>query len=95
MSEKAIRCIVPRRVREQLRAVENHAVEVRKRLKSIQPRIAKGGGDMDDAVHLAETIERLANYGQTCVAEEAVDVVSQIEALSSMLRAEVDGFLVS
>ena len=66
-----------------------------RRLKNLQPKVAKGGGDMDDALQLAETIERLAHYGQTCVAEEAVSIVSQVEVFSSMLRAEVDGFLVS
>ncbi len=94
-NEKASRCFVPRRIRDQLRAAESHAVGVRKALKKLQPTVAKGGGDMDDALQLAGTIERLAHYGQTCSAEEAVSIVSQVEVFASMLRAEVDGFIVS
>jgi hypothetical protein len=79
-----------RRIRERLREVQNRAVAIRKRLSSARPRKRSvGRGVTDDAVHLAETIERLAHLGQKCSAEEAVEIASRVEVLASMLRVEV------
>jgi hypothetical protein len=82
-----------RRIREELRMIEDRAVAFRKRLTDARPRKdSVGRGVMDDAVQLAETIERLAHLGQKRPAEEAVEIASHIAILSSMLRVEVDNF---
>ena len=50
---------------------------------------------MGDALQLAETIESLGNFGQTCNAEDAFDVASRVEILISALEIEIDSFLTS
>jgi hypothetical protein len=65
------------RVREALRLAESHAVEIRKLLN--KHKSAKGGGVMDNAVALIESIERLARLGQVSAAEDAVEIAYRIE----------------
>jgi hypothetical protein len=85
-----------RDVRERLREAECHAVDVRKMLKSFQRlKGIVGRGEMDDAVQLAQAIEQLAHFGQHCSAADVVDVASQVEVLTSILRGEVDGLSAS
>ena len=45
---------------------------------------------MDDAARLAETIERLAHWGQSSSAADAVEVEFQVEVLTSFLEVEID-----
>src|SRR5262245_53677198 len=80
------------RPRDHLRAAENCAVRIRKLLIRCQQRPGIEGiwESTDDAVRLTELIERLARFGQTRPADEAVNVVAQIEVLISLLQAETD-----
>lgn len=84
------------RPRDLLHNVERRAVAIRKLLKSLgqgQGRVVRGV--MDDAVKLAETIEQLAHWGQSCSAADAVEVEFQVEVLSSLLEVEIDRVLAS
>src|SRR5687767_15787002 len=77
---------------EQLRVFERHAVAARKLLTKIRRRRkANVRGKMNDALRLAEEIERLARFGQSCNAEVAVQIVGCIEVLTSLLAREIDG----
>jgi hypothetical protein len=81
----------PRRSREWLRTEETRAAAIRKQLKYIEQQYGRRfRGIMDDAVKLAETIERLARFGQSRSAEEAVEIAFHIELLSSLLEIEID-----
>ena len=85
-----------RNLRDGLRAAEGQAVAIRKLISRLRSGSrGKGREDMDDAVRLTETIEQLAHFGQNRTAEEAVEIASQVEVLTSLLRAEVDGFFAS
>ena len=79
-------------LREELRAIENRMVGIRKLLRQQE---GMGRGKMDDAVQLAKTIERLAHFGQSCKAEDAFVIASHIEDLSSLLRSEIDAVFAS
>ncbi len=84
------------RPREVLRDVERRAVAIRKLLKNLeQGQGREMRGVMDDAVKLAETIERLAHWGQSCPAADAVEVELQVEVLTSFLQGEIDHILTS
>ena len=48
---------------------------------------------MNDAVKLAELVEKLAQNGQTLPAEEAFELAEMLEILIEQLRAEVDAVL--
>jgi hypothetical protein len=50
---------------------------------------------MDDAVKLALSIEQIARWGQTCSAEEAVEVGFVVEVLVSRLEVEIDQIIAS
>jgi hypothetical protein len=79
-------------LRVQLRLFEEHAVAVRKALTKIgRRRKAKVWGKMSDALRLVEEIERLARFGQSCDAEDAVRIVGYVEVLTSELAGEIDG----
>lgn len=84
-----------RRIRDELRAVSDRAVAIRKQLSCTRRKNSPDGGNMGDALQLAETIEILGDFGQTCSAEDAVDIASRVEVLISMLEVEVDSFLTS
>jgi hypothetical protein len=76
------------------RAAETRAAGIRKLLKSGQLSSVKGGGgSMDDALRLAETIEQLARLGREADAAEAVEIVGMIEVLASLLSHEIDASL--
>lgn len=79
-------------LRDELRAIENRMVGIRKLLRQQE---GMGRGKMDDAVQLIETIERLARFGQSCKAEDAFVIASHIEDLSSLLRSEIDAVFTS
>ncbi len=84
------------RPRERLREVERQTVAIRKLLKLLEQ--GKGRevrGVMDDAAKLAGTIERLAHWGQSCTAADAVNVEFQVETLISFLEVEVDHIFAS
>ena len=82
------------RPRDVLRDVERRAVAIRKLLKRIEQGQGRAvRGVMDDAVKLAETIERLAHWGQSCPAADAVEVEFRVEALASLLEVEIDHIL--
>jgi hypothetical protein len=85
------------RLRRRLSLAETQAVAVRKRLKQFQQTLRRRGarGSTDDAVRLCGTIERLARFGRSRPAAEAVGIILQIETLVSVLQAEVDSFLAS
>ena len=83
------------RSRDELRAVQNRAVGIRKLLSVVRQKGSKGRGVMDDALQLAETIEKLSVFGQHCSAEDVVDVASRIEILISILEIEVDSIFTS
>ena len=84
------------RLREFLGATEKSANRTRKYLRDIESRMpAERLGTMDDAVKLAELIERLAQNGQTLPVEEAFDIAEMLELLLEQLRAEIDAFLAS
>jgi hypothetical protein len=79
------------RTREELRAGENSAVAIQKLLKRRQQALsAQYRGVTDDAIELANSIEHLARWGQAALAEEAVEIASLIELLSTMLENEID-----
>jgi hypothetical protein len=85
-----------RRCRELLRDAERRAVAIRKLLKLIGQRNGRRvRGVMDDAAKLAATIERLARWGQSCSAADAVEIESRIEVLISLLEVEIDRVLAS
>ena len=82
------------RLREFLGATEMSANRTRKYLRDIMSRTpAERLGTMDDAVKLADLIEKLAQKGQTLSAEEAFDLAEMLETLIEQLRAEVDAIL--
>ncbi|QDV73034.1 hypothetical protein [Botrimarina mediterranea] len=79
------------RPRDVFRDAERRAVTLRKLLKKIEQ--GKGRelrGVMDDAAKLAETIEHVARWGQTCPAVDVVNVEFQVEAFTSLLEGKVD-----
>jgi hypothetical protein len=80
--------------REELRAVEDRAVAIRRLLKQFEQRVLDRGV-MGDALQLADVIECLARFGQRSSAADAVESISQIAILESLLHAEIDGFLAS
>jgi hypothetical protein len=80
----------PQRPLESLRSAENWAIAVRKKLRAIERQRSGFRGIIDDAVKLAETIERLAVLAQTSPAEDAVEIKFHIELLSSLLEREID-----
>ena len=82
---------VSRRPREMLRNTERHAVAVRKLLRQLEQGQGRAvRGIMDDAAQHALTIEQLARWGQTCPADEAVEVGFLVEVLVSRLEVEID-----
>jgi hypothetical protein len=84
------------RPRDVFRNVERRAVAIRKLLKQFgQGQGRSVRGVMDDAVKLAETIELIAQWGQSCPAADAVEVEFRIEALVSRLEVEIDHILTS
>ena len=87
---------VSRRPREVLRNAEERAVAVRKLLKQLEQGQGRAvRGIMDDAVKLALSIEQIARWGQTCSAEEAVEVGFVVEVLVSRLEVEIDQIIAS
>ncbi|HAH46636.1 hypothetical protein [Gimesia sp.] len=80
---------------EELHAIENRMVAIRKLLKSIQHQSSTGGEAMDDALKIAQTIEDLASYGRNSSAVNALEIVSILEISLSILDAEIDSFLTS
>ena len=84
------------RPREMLREVERQTVAIRKLLRKLeQGQGREVRGVMDDAAKLAETIERLAHWGQSCPVADAVEVGFQIETLISFLEVEVNHIFTS
>lgn len=83
------------RIREQLRTISDRAVEIRKLLSKSQQRNSTDGEYMDDAMQLAETIEKLGDLSQRCSAEDAFEILSRIEVLISVLEGEIDRFFAS
>ena len=83
------------RTRDELQAVEDRVVGIRKQLNCIQRQGSKDGRDTDDALRLAEAIEKLAVLGQKCNAEAALDVALRVEILISLLETEIDSVLTS
>ena len=85
------------RPREFLRLVEDQANRIRKLLQAMRPVKSTSGssGSTDDAVALAELVERLAHWGQGIAAVDAIDLAERVELLIDMLGAEVDGLLTS
>ena len=94
MHSDRVRLSESQNAREELQAVENRSVAIRKLLKKFEKRILVRGV-MGDAVQLAETIEHLARHGQHCTAAEVVEIISQIAVLESLLQAEIDHLLAS
>ena len=93
---KAKRRASATRPRDVLRDVERRAVAIRKLLKKLEQGQGRGvRGVMDDAVKLAETIEQLAHWGQSCPAADAVEVEFRVEVVSSLLEVEIDHILTS
>lgn len=80
---------------DELRAMQNRAVAIRKLLSSSRRKGSKDRGVMDDAVQLAEIIEKLSTFGQHCSAEDVVEVASRVEILVSLLESEIDGIFAS
>lgn len=79
------------RPRDSLRDAQQRAVAIRKLLKHLeQGQGREMRGVMDDAVKLAETIERVAQWGQSCPAVDAVEIEFQVEVLASLLEVEID-----
>ena len=81
---------------DDFREIENRAVRVRKLLRQLsQGKDREVRRVMDDAAKLAKAIEQLARYGQTCSAEDLVDVEVLIEEFSLRLDDEVDRIFAS
>ena len=84
------------RPREMLSAAEGRAVAIRKLLNNVEQKLGRRDrGVTDDAMQLAESIQKLARFGQLRSAEDAVEIVFRVEVLSSLLEAEVDHILAS
>jgi hypothetical protein len=80
----------------QLQTFETNAVAVRKLLTKFgRHRKAKAWGEIDDALRVATEIERLAHFGQSCDAEDAVVIVGYVEVLTSQLARKIDDILAS
>jgi hypothetical protein len=86
-----VRCSTAGSIREELRAVENRTVAIRKLLRRLKGRLPRGV--TGDAEKLTRTIESLARFGQHCSAADAVEVGSMVDVLASLLGVELDGFL--
>lgn len=85
---------VTRTLRGELRAAENRAVAIRKLLARFRhQQKGTGRGEMNDVERLVDLIEQLARLGQGCSAEDAVEIATRIEALSSIVATEIDSFL--
>jgi hypothetical protein len=93
MSQEKVWRSSGRRLRGELLAIENRMVAVRKLLQQLKGRLPRGV--TGDAEKLARIIESLARHGRRCSADDAVEVGSKIDALSSLLGNEVDGFFAS
>ena len=83
------------RTRDELRAVTDRAVAIRKQLSKARKQSLNDAGGMDDALRLAETIEYLGAFGQKCDAEVALEIASRVETLVSLLEVEIDSVLTS
>ena len=90
MSQGTVRCSCAGRTREELQAVENRTVVIRKLLRQLRARLPRGV--TGDAERLARVIECLARRGQRCSAADAVEIASRLDAFASMLGREVDNF---
>ncbi len=86
------RCLGTLTTREELRAIEDRVVLLRKRLTQ-SFKVGKGGGKVSDAVQLTEAIELLARRGRVCSAADSVEISSRIDVLASMLQNELDGLI--
>ncbi len=82
---------------EFLRSVETRAIRIRKLLASSNEarKAQRTSGSMDDAVQLADLIERLSRYGQTIAAADAIAVADYVDLLVDILKAKVDALLTS
>ena len=79
-----------------LRSLEQAANRIRKLLRDHKSRSrASRSRSIDNAVKLAELVERLAHHGQSLAAADAIDLADRLELLLEMLRAELDAILVS
>ncbi|QDU59004.1 hypothetical protein [Aeoliella mucimassa] len=84
------------RPRDLLREVERRAVAIRKLLNTLgQGQGREMRGVVDDAVKLAESIEHIAHWGQSCPAADVVEVEFRVEVLISLLEVEVDHIFAS
>lgn len=82
--------------RELLHAAEGRANAIRKLLKSLeQGADRRVRGVMEGACRLAAAIKLLARRGQSCSAEEAVEIEFRIEVLTSLLEGELDQIFAS
>lgn len=89
--------------KEYLKHCEVLTVEIRKRLKALRAGgwFSRTGAAKDDAEAMADCIkafsiiEKLAVHGQKCSAEEAIEIVEIVEALSLTFSYELDALLAS
>ena len=77
-----------KQVSDELRAIIDRAVGIRKELSDAQGRGLLGKSVIGDALQLAETIEKLGEYSQRCIAEDVFWIAERIQLLLSLLEAE-------
>lgn len=87
---KSFRWLYVEGAREKFRAIENRVVAIRKTLSAFHQKGPVGRGVINDAVQLAETIERLCSLGQRAAAEDAFEIAERVEILISLLEVELD-----
>ena len=78
------------RVRDELLAIVDRVVGIRKELSDAQGQGLIGRSVIGDALQLAGTIEKLGEFGQRCNAEDAFWVAEKVRLLLSLFEAELE-----
>ncbi len=79
-----------KRVRDELRAIVDRVVGIRKELSDAQGQGLIGRSEIGDAMQLAESIEKFGEYSQRCKAEDAFWIAEKIQLWLSLFEAELE-----
>lgn len=81
-----------RRPRSELAQIGTVAIRIRKQLRQLQSRSGplRNSGTVTDVVKTCQTLQHLAERGQTFTAEDAIDAVDVATELSEYLSKCVD-----
>ncbi len=79
-----------KQVSDELRAIIDRVVGIRKKLSDAQGRGLLGKSVIGDALQLAETIEKIGEHSKRCNAEDLFWIAERIQLLLSLLETEME-----